>query len=117
MLPDPDEELRKKTEATSRKREVADYRRAQSEPDKTLHKLKVQQRASRTTPMTKPPSGPRHKCTIAAAVSSGVQPTLQGSPQLIPDFFTPDAHISGADDLSSCCSSFVSAPCQSQGSG
>ena len=47
MVPDPDEELRKKTEATSRKREVADFCRAESECDKALHRLKVQQRRSR----------------------------------------------------------------------
>ena len=49
MLPDPEEELRKKTEGTSRKREVADCRRAHSERGKALQKLKVQQRSQHIT--------------------------------------------------------------------
>ena len=47
MVPDPVEELRKKTEATSRKREVADFCRAESECDKAFRRLKVLQRRSR----------------------------------------------------------------------
>ena len=47
MVPDPVEELRNKMEATRRKREVADFCRAESECDKALHRLKVLQRRSR----------------------------------------------------------------------
>ena len=42
VLPDADEDLRKKTSATHKK-DVAEYRRVQSERDKALHKLETQQ--------------------------------------------------------------------------
>ena len=44
VLPGPDEEWRKNKESTCRKREVVDYRRAQSKRHKALHQFQVQQR-------------------------------------------------------------------------
>ena len=40
-----------------------------------------------------PPSGKRHVSNVAATISSGVHPSKQGIPQLVPDFVTPEMHV------------------------
>ena len=49
--------------------------------------------------LSHPPSGKRHKSTIASSVSAGVQPSRQGLPQLIPDVLTPETHSSLAQNI------------------
>ena len=50
--------------------------------------------------LRQPPSGRRHKSTVAASVTAGVQPSRQGLPHVIPDFLTPETHMSVAQSIS-----------------
>ncbi len=45
------------------------------------------------------PSGHRHAQSVATVVSSGVQPTKQGLPQLVPDYLRPEMHVRIARSL------------------
>ena len=43
--------------------------------------------------MGSPLSGGRHVTSVAATISSGVQPSKQGIPQVVPDYATLDTHV------------------------